>query len=395
MTDNFAYFLPFTLAIFAVAQWLALRWGASRSALFWALGFGGSALGFGAPLLPLPPPLMAILAEAAFVSAFFCYGEAITQRFGLTSFLRWRLGFAILAFAGLAYVIFIAQSLSAELLLSDLACGLLLGVPLVRSLRKARHVIDRALQAITAVIVLDTLRRVVMLTTMVAPGAGIDDFLNGDYMIAMQTGAIITAVIWALLALASTVLDVVGQYRDAAERDALTGLLNRRGFERMVDAATRDRKVTGAIIAWDIDRFKSINDVYGHSTGDKVLSGIAALLAKNLPQEAIAARFGGEEFITYLPRHTMAEAAVFAHMSRLVFAAQVWAELGIDRQITASFGVASLWPADKTIHDAIARADAALYAAKRAGRNQVMLEGEQPYEDPSTFSRESNVSSIR
>ena len=156
-----------------------------------------------------------------------------------------------------------------------------------------------------------------------------------------------------------------------ARTDALTGLANRRtlheALQREIVRAGREGGRLSAIIA-DLDHFKSINDQYGHMAGDQVLARAAAVFRSQSRPYDLAARYGGEEFVLLLPGTTLEEAKSAAERIR-----QAIAELKVEecpRQITVSLGVAS-WIAGEGPGPFVARADRALYDAKRAGRNRV------------------------
>lgn len=162
--------------------------------------------------------------------------------------------------------------------------------------------------------------------------------------------------------------------REQSLRDALTGLYNRRyldvALEEECSRAQRDGDPF-SIVMCDLDHFKLVNDRYGHQAGDDVLAIVAALIDKRCGSVAQAFRYGGEEFLALLPGQTGAMAADWADTLRKELQTQV-VNPGRDAfRITASFGVASFPEHGLCCSDLIGLADRALYAAKRAGRNQV------------------------
>jgi len=163
----------------------------------------------------------------------------------------------------------------------------------------------------------------------------------------------------------------VRQYKLAASTDPLTDLLNRRGFFEAAGAIMAERqrsKQPVCVLAFDLDRFKTINDVFGHSAGDATLHLFAAVVKKTLRAGDAIGRLGGEEFIALMPA-TLTDAASAADRVRKAFAAAS-AAAGSHAAATVSAGVAC-GSALAEIDTLIARADAALYRAKSNGRNRV------------------------
>lgn len=159
-----------------------------------------------------------------------------------------------------------------------------------------------------------------------------------------------------------------------ATHDALTGVLNRGAVIDLAGRALRDG--SAVMIVLDIDYFKRINDDFGHPAGDAVIQGIVTCLRGIVADTGIIGRVGGEEFTVLLPAHTLDEALTLAEAMRNAIASHVFAA-PVDRHITASFGV-SLSPGGTDFDTAYALADAALYCAKRAGRNRVEVAVQAP-----------------
>ncbi|WP_156912607.1 sensor domain-containing diguanylate cyclase [Methylocaldum szegediense] len=166
--------------------------------------------------------------------------------------------------------------------------------------------------------------------------------------------------------------------RDLAVRDPLTSLFNRRYMEEtlrreLLRAAREDRPLSLVMI--DIDRFKPLNDTYGHPAGDLVLKELAALLLRHLRSEDIVCRFGGDEFVAILPGAPLMTAAQRAESCRLAF--QDLRIVYEDQVLTSalSIGVSEYPRHGATGEDLLFQADSAMYMAKRAGGNRVMVWG--------------------
>jgi diguanylate cyclase (GGDEF)-like protein len=163
-----------------------------------------------------------------------------------------------------------------------------------------------------------------------------------------------------------------------ARADAKTGLLNVAAWERAatVEVARAVRNATPLAVALlDLDRFKQINDTYGHLAGDEVLRQIAATMTENLRDYDLAGRFGGEEFVMLLPQTRAVDALRIADRVRAQIAQlPVFTGEAGPVCVTASIGVAALdGGARRTLPELLAAADAALYRAKASGRDQVQM----------------------
>ena len=155
-----------------------------------------------------------------------------------------------------------------------------------------------------------------------------------------------------------------------ATTDALTGIFNRKKFDRMINAEIeRANRYPSplSLVIFDIDKFKAINDTYGHTEGDKVLQEIATHISNNIRETEIFARWGGEEFALLVPGIVLTEAVFLADRLRGMLERH---DFHIPQRVTASFGVATFQRGDSA-SSLIERADKALYRAKKGGRNQV------------------------
>jgi two-component system cell cycle response regulator len=164
-----------------------------------------------------------------------------------------------------------------------------------------------------------------------------------------------------------------------AVTDGLTGLYNRRYMEGHLSTLTEESKSRGrelSLLILDIDFFKSINDTYGHDAGDDVLREFGRRLRKAVRGIDLVSRFGGEEFVVVMPETDMGTAFAVAERIRERIAALPFPIAGRTREVpvTISIGIAQLMGADDTSDSLLKRADRALYAAKRDGRNRVVAE---------------------
>jgi two-component system, cell cycle response regulator len=166
--------------------------------------------------------------------------------------------------------------------------------------------------------------------------------------------------------------------RELSNTDPLTGLYNRRFLMETLEKEIRRGERSGspmAMVMADIDHFKAINDTFGHQQGDEILKKVAELLLKHLRQYDCAARFGGEEFALILPQANLAQGVQVAERIRAATGRLTFPPPLEGVRLTISFGVASFpRPRIYTVDDLIREADAALYSAKKDGRDRVCIQ---------------------
>ncbi len=165
---------------------------------------------------------------------------------------------------------------------------------------------------------------------------------------------------------------------ELAVTDALTGLNNRRYMEAHLKALGGAALSAGqplSVLLVDVDNFKSINDTYGHAAGDTILRELAARFRRTTRAVDTACRLGGEEFVILMPATNLADACQIGERVRRAIAAELF-HINRDSKIpvTASVGIASLEGPHDTLEQLLARADGALYAAKKKGRNRVVAD---------------------
>lgn len=167
---------------------------------------------------------------------------------------------------------------------------------------------------------------------------------------------------------------LMGMLAQRAQIDGLTGLWNRAFFDRQLETEISDCRRSGRplMLAFcDLDRFKGINDSYGHPAGDAVLEGFGRILQSELRQHDLACRYGGEEFAIILLGTTIEEAESVLERVRTRLERHAW-PLHPERAVTASFGLVSWLGEEESAEGLVTRADAALYQAKSRGRNRVL-----------------------
>lgn len=250
--------------------------------------------------------------------------------------------------------------------------GLCIAFELSRERRKSFH-------SRTAAIVVPCLYAGMFLVPL-GIRAFLPEFFAAHWVTVFALATIVYALATAYLVLVMVKDRHVQFYRKAATTDGLTGLLNRRAF---LEAATAMQAAQGArgepvtLLMFDLDHFKSVNDRFGHATGDSVLKVFAQTASSSVRATDIVARLGGEEFVAMVPE-TMDGAVHVAERLRATYeiAGLLVDEIAVGS--TVSIGMATSYKAVPDIDALLLRADEALYAAKREGRNRFRCAPEEP-----------------
>ncbi|WP_022982482.1 diguanylate cyclase [Ideonella sp. B508-1] len=328
-----------------------------------------------------PPPaalLASILGFAAAVRGLdvFVSGRARHDRWGLALLLAMGVGIGAVAWLG--------QGATVRSRWEGVPYSLGLSLMLLSYAALSWQPLRREHRAWTTVVLLAPLWSTALLGLLSLWGrTELDDAdLQAMRAAARTPNAILTMVMSGVFNIAFLVLLVgrlLTRLREGARVDHLTGVLNRRAIEERLDAAWEQHRRTGcglAIAMMDLDHFKRINDLQGHEAGDQALALVGETLREQLRPYDSAGRWGGEEFLL-IWLGPSAE-GVLRSCERLREALTQRAQAQLKMPLTASFGVAMLRATDVAEVDLVRRADAALYQAKREGRDRVCLAGPAP-----------------
>lgn len=201
------------------------------------------------------------------------------------------------------------------------------------------------------------------------------DYLSSQYAAISQTMGSVVLIALALVLLLIMMRDMTVELVTRSETDPLSGALNRRGFQARAEPMLAEARQSGipiTLVIIDIDRFKAINDAFGHAIGDLIISDLASMLLTWVEEGELVARLGGDEFALLLAGRSLKEACELAEGIRKTVSTQLPARLGQSKAVTACLGVAEL-QAPGHLSDLMRRSDLALYRAKAQGRNQVSI----------------------
>jgi diguanylate cyclase (GGDEF)-like protein len=207
-------------------------------------------------------------------------------------------------------------------------------------------------------------------------GTGVTSFADASWFGASTLESAIFIQVLSFLMVSLTKERVEARLRSAAHTDSLTGLGNRRAFFQWSEAAIARSARTGrplAVVLFDLDRFKEVNDRHGHPIGDAVIQAFATAATRRLRAGDFVARLGGEEFAVTLPETTAAQASLVAAQIGHAFEAAVAAMDRPGLAGSASAGVAELSASARSLEELLAAADSALYEAKGLGGGHVSL----------------------
>lgn len=319
--------------------------------------------------------------EAIFVSSLLAYRTAAEILAVPPRFLPWGIGTLAIAPAAMGYFTYFDSSLSARIVIVSILCALYAAATAFVLFRYRDALTDpdgvgptlrvptAALAWLQSMVAFLHLFRCVH--SVLCPPRDLQHIgvmqVSFSYAYMMLSVATACGLMWLALCIQRSELQAM------AQTDSLTGLLNRRGFEELLARELNRANHVGAsvvLLLLDIDRFKAVNDTWGHQAGDEVLRLVSGTLQQGLRISDVLSRYGGEEFVILLRNADGGQALEIAERLR----AEVASLTGLPgpAQITVSIGVAGSRPGEMP-EELFRRCDEAMYRSKRAGRNLVTV----------------------
>jgi diguanylate cyclase (GGDEF)-like protein len=362
----------FALAFFLVGVSNRADRAAPCFALAYVFGIAYIASEFVLPLQDFPQ-FAYTAGFAAFLGAVASVIVGVARRYGQKLSLVAVVGFAIVAIVANWLGFLLPHDSVPRNLLYQAPYAILQGAAAwVIFASRRRQPIDIGLMALFVLSALQFLSKPFAALLLGGSGDSARTYLATTYALYSQSLGAMLQVATGLLMLTLLVRDMLVEVMARSETDPLSSVLNRRGFDERSAPHMQHSSLPAALVLADLDAFKSINDSYGHEIGDQVIIAFAKLLGDAAPPFAVIGRLGGEEFAVLLPESNLTRARLLAESLRISFAALQIPGLPVFHRCTASFGVAERMAAE-SLSDLRRRADTALYAAKRGGRDRVAV----------------------
>ncbi len=366
----FFWVVPVLFLIFASAFAL-VGWHSSgtKGARLAAIGFGAACLGsvFDTQRSYLPE-FMSWLATPAHWIAIYCLASSMLVRKGQA--------FAKLPIAAWAtvsvllhtYLIISEAPLTSRILLMNISVPILMSLAIPPLLKACTQMIDKVMVALIIACVATYPVRLLIFFTQSQSSEVIGPWTWSQYIIVFYLVMALLGVLTALAIMFATGMDIIAKHHAASAIDPLTGIGNRRALDRWIEYDAGHGPKYCAAIMIDLDRFKLINDNFGHAAGDVVLISVAQELAAKIGVAADIARFGGDEFVALLHNENQNAAAFLTMTTREAITKLTFPAPYTALQITASVGLA-IRSKGQELRALINQADKAAYDAKSKGRD--------------------------
>ncbi len=276
-------------------------------------------------------------------------------------------------FCSFTFFWYVYESIAMRMLMANVLNAAIVAMPLT-FLRYRQHIlIDRILFWLLAIIAAQILIRTVGTLYVDWNTLDITNYASSLVGISLRFTTALAGIGLAVTLYVALGIDIVYELRMLSLTDKMTGLRNRAGFEekaRRMIAQAAEKRLPVCLIITDLDRFKQVNDTFGHSTGDAVISFFGRILGNMARKTDLAARVGGEEFCVLLYDCTIDDATDLTEAVREAFCQTPVPGVTPELKCSASFGIALL-RGNEGLSDFYKRADEALYQAKETGRNRV------------------------
>ncbi|SFV32626.1 diguanylate cyclase (GGDEF) domain-containing protein [Devosia crocina] len=374
----FALVNPIFALLFAMGfafmrhRWPQYRYLASLSLAFLCLGYAFVLHDF---RILTGPGDVNVWSNLLFVAAVLLACASALQRADLPAPLWPLVVVAVTGFLPFLWYLYVQPSLTARIFILGAVFAVVTAITAIRLLRRPSQTTADKLfvVGIFLAFVVSIIRPILLLmgTLDVASAGG---FPQSDYWASIRAFTPVLSFGVAVLFLTAITVDIIAHLRGQADRDFLTNLLNRRGFEAAAgEVLKRDLNDTRqpALMVADIDNFKKVNDTYGHKAGDAVIAGVAKVLAQQ-GRGYLAARIGGEEFALYYRDMSRAELQDIANGLRDALTSVGFSGLPDTYRVTLSMGIHVSYHRESLI-DMLGRADQALYRAKHEGKDKAVI----------------------
>jgi diguanylate cyclase (GGDEF)-like protein len=312
------------------------------------------------------------LTTPIYIFGAWCIGHGLALRYHARSYPRLLIAVIVVCTSLLLYFSRIEPNLWLRIIIlnSGILVAQVIALPSILRSKAILSAWDRALLSSFMLFSLLIFCRIVV-TASADPSTRDGLLTESPYWRFLLISSLFFGLWFAVILLATTIAKIVSKLTYDRDHDPLTGLLNRRAFFEQAQKLLRQQNSGPcAILSFDIDHFKSVNDTFGHTTGDAVLAQVSSRLKQCTAPGYVLARFGGEEFIVLMPDTLPQEAKaaaenIQANLSTLEL-------INGPKSITASFGLASIRSLEG-LEEALKLADRALYRAKQNGRDQIQV----------------------
>ena len=317
-----------------------------------------------------------VVSNLLFLSGGVCLAIGILGRYDRSLPLAWLVLFPLIGFAVFAWFMFVEPSLTNRMYAINFCFGAM-ALAMVAELRRVpnRQFIDNALLVTLLIKGIIFFARPIVAVWVDGPYETYDNFHESLYWTMLTFSTSFFLPVLALLLVTAIALGAMEKLRVESHTDPLSGLLNRRGFQEGVAdvlRTSRRKQMPAALVICDLDHFKSINDTWGHVSGDAVIVAFADCLRGCVGPRHVVGRIGGEEFAVLLQGANCGVGRLFAEGARTAFSVLRIPHLPAGTRLSASFGVAQ-WQPGEPVQELLSRADAALYQAKKDGRDCVRV----------------------